>query len=280
MVRIIHTTGAKKGTYTDTTTGETFTTPRTIHRLPIRNRADYYPPSNITPDVVATPPPTTTSSDVAAPPSTSTSAVAETPSTSTPAVAATPSTSTPAVVAPHPAPATPAVTAPPSTSTPAVAAPLSTSTLAVAAPLSTSTPAIAAPGPLTTSSAVPATLPATNTTVATTVAAAPATVQHPHAPNAVLNRHGRPAGIYAPTRPQPSVINGSKAKWTLVRGNPPAGIDALKWDLAYNRADSNVGTLKNILRKALRENGMTRDVAIDYMIRDGDLTLGFVDSNP
>ncbi|CZT44925.1 uncharacterized protein RSE6_05178 [Rhynchosporium secalis] len=268
MVRIIHTTGPKKGTYTDTTTGETFTTPRTIHRLPIRNRADYYPPSNITPDVVATPPPTTTSSDVAAPPSTSTSAVAETPSTSTPAVAATPSTSTPAV-APRPAPATPAVTAPPSTSTPAIAA-----------PVSTSTPAIAAPGPLTTSSAVPATLPATNTTVATTIAAAPATVQHPHAPNAVLNRHGRPAGIYAPTRPQPSVINGSKAKWTLVRGNPPAGIDALKWDLAYNRADSNVGTLKNILRKALRENGMTRDVAIDYMIRDGDLTLGFVDSNP
>ncbi|CZT10800.1 uncharacterized protein RAG0_15157 [Rhynchosporium agropyri] len=257
MVRIIHTTGPKKGTYTDTTTGETFTTPRTIHRLPIRNRADYYPPSNITPDVVATPPPTTTSSDVAAPPSTSTSAVAETPSTSTPAVAATPSTSTPAVVAP-----------------------VSTSTLAVAAPLSTSTPAIAASGPLTTSSAVPATLPATNTTVATTVAAAPATVQHPHAPNAVLNRHGRPAGIYAPTRPQPSLINGSKAKWTLVRGNPPAGIDALKWDLAYNRADSNVGTLKNILRKALRENGMTRDVAIDYMIKDGDLTLGFVDSNP
>ncbi|KAL2073832.1 hypothetical protein VTL71DRAFT_11158 [Oculimacula yallundae] len=126
------------------------------------------------------------------------------------------------------------------------------------------------PGP----ASVPAPVPAP------ALAPAPAPpLQHPKAPDANLSRHGRPLP-YAPT-PQPHAeVGKKKTKWEKVKGNPPPGIGRWQWDEAYNRADSNGYKDRRDLAKLVRENGMTRDVAIDELIRGGFLPAGFQDINP
>ncbi|KAH7407965.1 hypothetical protein BKA64DRAFT_721705 [Cadophora sp. MPI-SDFR-AT-0126] len=100
-------------------------------------------------------------------------------------------------------------------------------------------------------------------------------------PNQPVNRHGRPVP-YNPT-PQPvrnHPTNGVPTKWNKVRGNAPGNIDVYYWDKMFNRSDSNYNKSDRIAAKTAREDGTTRDLAIDELIRVGMLPQGFRDVNP
>ncbi|CZT09206.1 uncharacterized protein RCO7_04061 [Rhynchosporium graminicola] len=123
-----------------------------------------------------------------------------------------------------------------------------------------------------------------NTTVANPLTTT-AGFRHNHAPNSLVSRWGRPVK-YTPTEQPGTVRVGEvtyKAKHRFYRGNPPASISAREWDLVYNRADSNAGkdyAGAKEYRLKLRQNGMTRDVAIDYLVKKKDLRKSFRDINP
>ncbi|PVH81873.1 hypothetical protein DL98DRAFT_587190 [Cadophora sp. DSE1049] len=103
----------------------------------------------------------------------------------------------------------------------------------------------------------------------------------PPNPNQPVNRHGRPLP-YNPT-PQPLRIqptNGVPTKWNKVRGNAPGNVDVFYYDKLFNRKDSNYNKTDRQAAKLARDDGTTRDLAIDELIQLGMLPQGFRDVNP
>lgn len=77
------------------------------------------------------------------------------------------------------------------------------------------------------------------------------------------------------------------------RGNPPVDdsttplkvISDDRWNLIYNQANSLIyeNTPKDTrvaVCKAAREEGMTRDLAVEVLIAEGDLSENLMDGNP
>lgn len=65
-----------------------------------------------------------------------------------------------------------------------------------------------------------------------------------------------------------------------MRGNTPGNVDVFYFDKLYNRKDSNYNKADRQAAKRAREDGTTRDLALDELVSLGMLPQGFRDLNP
>ena len=92
-----------------------------------------------------------------------------------------------------------------------------------------------------------------------------------------VGRHGR-LEPYAPTEQD-------DGRFASTRGNTPAGVTLKVYQLYFNRADSRFYKAAGGKKqgrdesRAAREDGRTRDLAIDLLIEDGNLAGDFVDDD-
>ncbi|PMD38877.1 hypothetical protein L207DRAFT_567228 [Hyaloscypha variabilis F] len=93
-----------------------------------------------------------------------------------------------------------------------------------------------------------------------------------------------PAPSHGRTSPyQPTGQKGGH--YPKLRGNPPPNIGGDEWDKLYNCANSwryarSPDDTQVEDAKAARENGSTRDFAIEGLILANRLPVGFIDNNP